>query len=154
MSNIESRGATGHLTERPFTADGLAEAVLNRLTRDRYGWLTTVAKSGMPVPMLVWFRIDGVTVTVYSQPHANRITHIFEHPDVSLHLESDGAGSDIVIIGGRAAVTAEGVDPREDTKYWAKYHVEADVSGLSDAIGSFSTRITITPTTIWTTHPT
>lgn len=153
MSNIEFRGVAGHLTETPFTVHDLADGVFKRLTRDRYGWLTTVAQSGMPVPMLVWFHFEGATVTVYSQPHANRITHVFEHPEVSLHLESDGTGSNIVIIGGRAAVTAEGVDPRDDTEFWAKYHLEAHVSGLSDAIGSFSTRIAITPTTVWTTHP-
>lgn len=144
---------SGHLTEKPFSAIDVAPEVAKRLTRDRYAWLTTVDASGTPVPMLVWFRFDGATVTVYSQPHASRITHVFAHPQVSLHLESDGIGSSIVIIGGRAAVTAEGVDPRVDTEYWAKYHVEATVSGLGDAIGSFSTRITITPTTVWTTHP-
>ncbi len=154
MSSTESRGAAGHLTEGPFAAHDLAESVAKRLTRDRYGWLTTVAQSGTPVPMLAWFRFDGATVTVYSQPHASRITHVFEHPEVSLHLESDGTGGNIVILGGRAAVTAEGVDPREDAQFWTKYHLEADASGLSDAIGSFSTRITITPTTLWTTHPT
>ena len=144
---------SGHLTEKPFSATDVTPEVATRLTRDRYAWLTTVDNSGTPVPMLVWFRFDGATVTVYSQPHASRITHVFAHPQVSLHLESDGIGSGIVIIGGRAAVTAEGVDPRVDKEYWAKYHVEATVSGLGDTISSFSTRITMTPTTVWTTHP-
>ena len=74
--------------------------------------------------------------------------------EVSLHLESDGFGSGIVIIGGKAAVTAEGVDPRDDNEFWAKYHMEAEALGLGDAIASYSVRITITPTTLRTTFPT
>lgn len=107
----------------------------------------------MPTPTLVWFRFDGSAVTVYTPPHSGRITDVFEHPEVSLHLESDGVGSGLVIIGGRAVVSAEGVDPREDKDYWAKYHLEAEISGLTEAITGFSARITITPTTVWTTIP-
>ncbi|MGK2881643.1 MAG: TIGR03667 family PPOX class F420-dependent oxidoreductase, partial [Mycobacterium sp.] len=33
----------------------LSDEVAGRLTSDHYGWLTTVAKSGLPVPKLIWF---------------------------------------------------------------------------------------------------
>src|SRR4051812_48857667 len=33
----------------------LTKESADRLTNDDYGWLTTVAKSGQPVPKLVWF---------------------------------------------------------------------------------------------------
>ena len=141
------------LTELPFAAKELVEGVAKRLNTARYAWLTTVAPSGVPVPTLVWFRFDGSVITVYSQPHADRVTHIFQHPEVSLHLESDGIGSGVVIIGGKAAVTAEGVDPRSDPHFWAKYHVEAEATGLHDQIVAHSTRITLTPATVWTTIP-
>ena len=150
---FDLRGVAGQLSEKPFSAPDLAPDVAKRLNTERYAWLTTVAGSGMPTPMLVWFRFDGDVVTVYSQPRAARVTHVFEHPDVSVHLESDGVGSDLVILGGHAAVTAEGVDPRTDEAFWAKYHVEADVIGVQELIASYSTRITITPTTVWTTIP-
>ncbi|MGV0993301.1 MAG: pyridoxamine 5'-phosphate oxidase family protein [Mycobacterium sp.] len=148
------RGLSGQLTELPFTTISLSEDIHKRLVTARYAWLTTIASSGIPTPMLVWFRFDGKTLTVYSQPRAARITHVFQHPEVSLHLESDGTGSSLVIIGGTAAVTAEGVDPRDDREFWAKYHVEAEITGIGEAIQSFSSRITITPTTLWTTIPT
>lgn len=151
---LDFRGVAGQLTEKSFSTIDLAPDIAKRLTTERYAWLTTVAQSGMPTPMLVWFRFDGETVTVYSQPRATRVTHVFEHPEVSLHLESDGIGSSLVIVGGRAVVTAEGVDPRADDDFWAKYHVEAEISGVGDAIASYSTRITITPTQVWTTIPT
>ena len=37
----------------------LTQEVSDRLTSDHYGWLTTVAKSGQPVPRLIWFYFDG-----------------------------------------------------------------------------------------------
>ena len=37
----------------------LTPEVTDRLTSDHYGWLTTVAKSGQPVPKLIWFYYDG-----------------------------------------------------------------------------------------------
>src|ERR1700741_2609857 len=46
----------------------LTQEVSSRLTSDHYGWLTTVAKSGQPVPRLIWFCFDGATLTVYSTP--------------------------------------------------------------------------------------
>lgn len=151
---FEFRGVAGNLTVIPFSPSDLPPGIADRLIRERYAWLTTVDGSGMPVPTLVWFRFDGSSLIVYSQPHSERVTQVFGHPQVSLHLESDRLGSGLVIVGGRAAVTAEGVDPRDDREYWAKYHVEAEVSGLSEAIASFTTRITITPTMIQTTSPT
>jgi pyridoxamine 5'-phosphate oxidase-like protein len=32
-----------------------SQEVSERRESDHYGWLTTVAKSGQPVPRLVWF---------------------------------------------------------------------------------------------------
>lgn len=148
---FDFRGLAGQVTEMPFSAAELPSKVRKKLKHDRYAWLTTIAPTGIPVPMLVWFAFDGTHLTVYSQPRTSRIAHIFEHPDVSLHLDSDGVGSGLVIVGGRAAVTAEAVDPREDKNYWTKYHLEADALGLATGIGSYSARITITPTTLWTT---
>src|SRR3954454_10028838 len=43
---------------RPMTAE-LTQEVSARLTDAHYGWLTTVAKSGQPVPKLIWFYFDG-----------------------------------------------------------------------------------------------
>src|SRR6476469_3373341 len=42
--------------------------VTSMLESDQYGWLTTVAKSGQPVPRLVWFYFDGKDIVVYSMP--------------------------------------------------------------------------------------
>lgn len=153
-NGFDFRGLAGQVTETPFSAANLPSKIHQKLTHDRNAWLTTVAPSGLPVPMLVWFGFDGTRLTVYSEPRTSRVTHISAHPEVSLHLDSDGVGSGLIIVGGRAEVTAEAIDPREDDAFWTKYHLEAQSLGMAAAIASYSTRITITPTTLWTTYAT
>jgi PPOX class probable F420-dependent enzyme len=134
-----------------FMTVELTQEVSNRLIADHYGWLTTVAKSGQPVPRLVWFYFDGVTLTVYSTPQAAKVGHIKAHPKVSLNLDSDGNGGGIVVVGGVATVDATDVDCRDDEPYWNKYRDDAERFGLTEAMGSYSTRLSITPTRVWTT---
>ncbi len=129
----------------------LTQEVSSRLTSDHYGWLTTVAKSGQPVPRLVWFYFDGGNLRVYSMPRAAKVAHIKARPQVSLNLDSDGNGAGIIVVGATAAVDATDVDCREDGPYWAKYRGEAAEFGLTEAMASYSTRLTITPTKVWTT---
>ena len=129
----------------------LTQEVSGRLTSDHYGWLTTVAKSGQPVPRLIWFYFDGAKLTVYSMPQAAKVAHIKARPQVSLNLDSDGNGGGIIVVGGVATVDATDVDCRSDAPYWAKYREDAEKFGLTEAMGSYSTRLTITPTKVWTT---
>ncbi len=103
------------------TSADLTPEVSERLTEGHYGWLTTVAKSGQPVP----------------------VGHVKRHPQVSLNLDSDGNGGGIIAIGGAATVDAKGADCRDDAPYWAKYGALADQFGLSDAMASYSTRLRI-----------
>jgi PPOX class probable F420-dependent enzyme len=131
----------------------LTQEVSSRLESDHYGWLTTVAKSGQPVPRLVWFYFDGKDVTVYSQPNAAKIGHMRAHPRVSLNLDSDGNGNSVVAVGGTATVDAVDVDPREDEAMWAKYHEDAERFGLTEGFASYSTRIKISVDRVWTTPP-
>ena len=129
----------------------LTQEVSDRLTSDHFGWLTTVAKSGLPVPKLVWFYFDGTDLFVYSMPGAAKVGHVKRHPRVSLNLDSDGNGSGIVVIGGEATVDATDVDCRTDEPYWAKYAESAAQFGLTDAMADYSTRIKITIDKVWTT---
>jgi PPOX class probable F420-dependent enzyme len=132
-------------------ASDLTQEVSGRLKSDEYGWLTTVAKSGQPVPRLVWFHFDGADLVVYSMPKAAKVFHVKATPRVSLNLDSDGHGGGIIVVGGVAAVDAVGVDCREDSPYWAKYSALADQFGLTDAMANYSTRIRITIDKVWTT---
>ncbi|CAN5530468.1 TIGR03667 family PPOX class F420-dependent oxidoreductase [soil metagenome] len=129
----------------------LTQEVSTRLTDSQYGWLTTVAKSGQPVPKLIWFYFDGTDIVIYTMPTAAKVGHIGRHPQVSVNLDSDGNGGGIIVIGGVATVDATGVDPREDGPYWAKFGELSDRFGLTETMGSYSTRIKISIDKVWTT---
>jgi PPOX class probable F420-dependent enzyme len=130
----------------------LTQEVSDRLSSDPYGWLTTVAKSGQPVPRLVWFYFDGKDVIVYSEPNAAKVRHIKAHPRVSLNLDSDGNGAGIIIGGGNATVDADGADPLQDEQYRAKYGELAASFGFSEEfLAAYNTRLKISIDKVWTT---
>ena len=129
----------------------LTQEVSTRLTEAHYGWLTTVAKSGQPVPKLIWLYFDGADLFIYSMPEAAKVIHIGRHPQVSVNLDSDGTGGGVIVIGGTATVDATGVDCRDDEPYWAKFGALSDKFGLTDTMGSFSTRLKISIDKVWTT---
>ena len=130
----------------------LAQEVSRRLESDRYVWLTTVAKSGQPVPRLVWFFFDGKEVPVYSMPKAAKIAHINARPQVSLNLDSDGNGRGTVVVAGTARVDAVGADSLADEQYQAKYHDYAVSIGMGDEyLAAFSTRLKISVDKVWST---
>ena len=133
-----------------MTAD-LTPEIIQRLESDDFGWLTTVAKSGQPVPKLVWFFFDGTDIVIYTAPGAAKVRHVRNHPQVSLNLDSDGNGGGIIVIGGPARVEAENADPREDAAYWAKYQAASDELGFTDGMGAYSARLRITIDRVWTT---
>ncbi|WP_422749276.1 TIGR03667 family PPOX class F420-dependent oxidoreductase [Mycobacterium sp. WMMD1722] len=132
-------------------AADLTREVTSRLEADHFGWLTTVARSGQPVPRLVWFFYDGSELIVYTHPDAAKVRHVRNHPQVSLNLDSDGQGGGIIVVGGRARIDAEGVDCRDDAPYWQKFSGDAEHAGLTDVMGDYSTRMKISIDKVWTT---
>lgn len=129
----------------------LTAEVTEKLTGEHYAWLTTVAKSGLPVPKLVWFFYDGTDIVVYTMPSAAKVNHIKRHAQVSLNFDSDGTGGGIVVVGGTATIGAEGVDCREDEPYWQKYGAAAQQFGIADTMENYSTKLRISIDKVWTT---
>ena len=92
-----------------------------RLREERIAWLTTVSPKGTPQPVPVWFLWDGdSSVLLYSQPDTPKLRNIAENPRVSLHLDGNGRGGDIVVCTGTARVSD---DPSADqvAEYVEKY---------------------------------
>ena len=88
-------------TDSPF-----GQRAQRRLREDRIGWLTTTSRDGTPQPVPVWFLWDRPeSFLLYSKPGTAKLRNIAERPRVSLHLDSDGQGGDIVVVLGSAAVT-------------------------------------------------
>src|SRR6476646_9350561 len=77
-----------------------------RLREEKLGWLTTVSPNGTPQPVPVWFLWDGdESVLVYSRPDTPKLRKIERNPRVSLNLDGDGNGGNIVILRGEAVVS-------------------------------------------------
>ena len=92
-----------------------------RLDEAIIGWLTTVTPEGGPRPIPVWFLWDGDrSILLYSRPGKPKLRNIARNPRVSLHLDGDGQGGNVVVLLGDARVSD---DPPADQvpEYVAKY---------------------------------
>ena len=77
-----------------------------RLREERLAWLTTVRPRGMPQPVPVWFLWDGgASILLYSRPDNAKLRNIGRNPRVSLHLDGNGQGGDMVVCLGDARVS-------------------------------------------------
>jgi PPOX class probable F420-dependent enzyme len=111
------------------------------LQDDLIAWLTTVDAGGTPQPVPVWFLWDGeASVLLYSQPKTAKLRNIERNPRVSLHLDGDGGGGDIVVVTGRAQVSG---DPSADEvpEYVAKY--AARIEGNNWTPASFAQQYSV-----------
>jgi PPOX class probable F420-dependent enzyme len=82
------------------------ERAARRLRDELIGWLTTMDADGAPQPIPVWFLWDGErSVLVYSLPATAKLRNIERNPRVSLNLDGNGRGGDIVVCLGTMAVS-------------------------------------------------
>jgi PPOX class probable F420-dependent enzyme len=86
------------------TSTPFGQRAERRLREDRLAWLTTVAADGTPQPVPVWFLWEGGdSILLYSKPDTAKLRNIAARPRVSLHLDGNGQGGDIVVLLGAAA---------------------------------------------------
>ena len=94
---------------------------LERLATDMIGWLTTVTPDGQPQTFPIWFLWEDGEALIYSDKRAKRNVNIAHNPKVSLHLNDDGRGGDVVVIEGEARVDATTPPVPQHRAYLAKY---------------------------------
>ena len=118
-----------------------------RLANDRVGWLATVAPDGTPQVSPIWFLWDGDEILVYSL-ESPRARNVAAHHRVSLHLDGNGLGADIVIVEGRARIDDSMPSAAENGAYLAKYGPVMDDHGWTPEwfAGRYSVPIRVTPT--------
>jgi PPOX class probable F420-dependent enzyme len=92
-----------------------------RLRDEVIAWLVTVRPDGRPQPIPVWFLWDGESFLLYSQPGTAKLRNIERNPQVSLHLDGDGRGGDIVVVAGEARIAHDEPPAHEVPEYVAKY---------------------------------
>jgi PPOX class probable F420-dependent enzyme len=92
-----------------------------RLDSEAVGWLTTTGKSGTPAPNPVWFLWRDDSLLVFSQRDKPKLRNIAHNPRVSLNLNSDRTGGEVVILSGTATADADGPTGDELAAYTVKY---------------------------------
>ena len=136
---------TGVRTIDTTSASGHRAA--ERLAKERIGWLTTVALDGTPQVSPIWFLWDGDEILVYSL-ESPRARNVAKHPRVSLNLDGNGLGGDIVIVEGTARIDTDTPSAADNPAYVAKYLPVMNDYGWTPEwfAGRYSVPIRITPT--------
>ena len=128
-----------------FTPFG--QRVARRLDEERIAWLTTVGRDGTPEPSPIWFLWDGSELLIYSRPNTPKLRNIGRDPRVSLNLDSDGQGGDIVVITGQARIDPSASPAHRVAAYAAKYAERIKGIGLTPEqfAQAYSVPIRLTP---------
>ena len=119
----------------------------DRLRTARVGWLTSVAADGTPQSSPVWFVWNTDEIVMYSVP-SPRVANVNRSTRVSLHLDGDGRGGDVVVIEGDARVDRSAPSAAGNLEYLAKYRPVMDARGWTPEwfAGRYSVPIRIRPT--------
>ena len=121
-----------------------------RLRSEPIVWLTTVRADGQAQSTPVWFLWDGDSFLLYSQPGAQKVRNLAANPKVSLHLNDDGTGEDVVTFEGTAGLEPD--TPRADRVegYLAKYRAAIEALGYEPGpfARTYSTAVRVRPTRV------
>ncbi|MGE3913750.1 MAG: TIGR03667 family PPOX class F420-dependent oxidoreductase [Chloroflexota bacterium] len=119
------------------TSTEFGQRSVRRLTDETIGWLTTVDANGTPQPSPIWFLWDGETAIIYSQPNTPKLRNIAANPRVSLHLDGNGTGGDIIILTGEARID-EAAPPSSDLPAYQAKYLKPITDGLKMTAESFA----------------
>jgi PPOX class probable F420-dependent enzyme len=118
-----------------------------RLDREAVAWLTTVTASGQPQSSVVWFLVHDGAIYVQSQPVAAKVKNIRANRNVSLHLNSDTAGGNVVTVDADAEIL-DGFPPGVRDAYLARYErrIREELQTTPEELAAdYSTTIRVTP---------
>lgn len=132
------------------TNSEFGQRVARRLAEERIGWLTTVDSSGTPQPRPIWFLWDGETFLIYSRANTYKLRHIAANSQVSLNLDGDGLGGDIIIFTGEAWLDEYAPPANENLAYIEKYRDGMARINMTPAqfAEAYPTALRITPTKV------
>jgi PPOX class probable F420-dependent enzyme len=124
--------------------------VERRLREDVVAWLTTVREDGLPQPSPIWFLWQGGEFLVYSRPRTPKLRNIARSPLVSLNLDGDGRGGDIVIVSGEARIAEDAAPADRVAAYVEKYEPGFRRIGMSaeEFARAYSVAIRVRPTAL------
>jgi PPOX class probable F420-dependent enzyme len=125
-------------------------ALAERLRTESIAWITTVTDGGQPQSSPVWFLWEGDEFLIYAQPHSWKVRNIRAHPQVSLHLNSDEEGGQVVTFEGIAHIAGGNPQAHEVPAYLAKYREGiAGIDMTPEQMGAeYATALRVTPTRV------
>ncbi len=125
-------------------------ALVERLRTESVAWITTVTVGGQPQSSPVWFLWDDGVFLVYAQPHSWKVRNIRANPRVSLHLNSDEDGGNVVTFDGSARISEGHPPAHEVAAYLAKYREGIAAIGMTpeQMAAEYSTALRISPTRV------
>ena len=92
-----------------------------RLTDEKIAWMTTVRPNGQPQTSPVWFLYDGGEFLVYSKAGTARTANLQANPRVSINLDGNGEGGDVVVVEGTARIDPDAPPSSDVAAYQDKY---------------------------------
>ena len=132
------------------TSTEFGAKAVRRLSQEGILWLVTVRHDRTPQPSPVWFLWDGETILIYSQPNTQKLRNIARSARVSLHLNSDQWGNEVVIVTGDAQIEENAPLVREVPAFVKKYvHELQSAKSLDDfdrIMDGYTVAIRVTPT--------
>jgi PPOX class probable F420-dependent enzyme len=125
-------------------------ALAGRLRTENVAWITTVTPGGQPQSSPVWFLWEEDEFLVYAQPHSWKVRNIRANPQVSLHLNSDAEGGQVVTFEGSARIPGGHPLAHEVAAYLAKYREGIAGIGMTpEQMGAeYATALRITATRV------
>jgi len=129
------------------TSTEYGQRVAHRLQEERIIWLTTVDSHNRPQPRPVWFFWDGESFLIYSRADTAKLRHILHNPNVSMNLDGDGMGGDIIVINGVATIGKAGLPAESVPEYVEKYSSGFKRIGMTAAQFTevYSVAVRVTP---------
>ncbi len=132
----------------PDPATEAGAQVIERLERELIAWLTTVSPAGQPQSSPIWFLWADGDILMYSRLGAPRTRNVAAQPRVSLNLNTDGDGDEVVTFEAEARIDPDAPPASAVPGFIAKYRRLLDEYGWSAEKFSadYPTTIRIRPT--------
>ena len=122
-----------------------------RLSDEPMGWLTTVSREGTPSTAPIWFLLeDDDTISIYSKDPSTRVSNLEANGRVTMHLEGNGLGDDIVVVNAKARIDRTAPPASAHRAFIDKYQAFLDEYGWTPEIFAmgYPTKIRLSVTSV------
>ena len=127
-----------------------SDKIRRRLEDEVVIWMTTVDADGKPQTSVVWYWWDGSEFLIYSLDPTARLRNLATNPHVSLNLDGNGRGGDVVTIEAIATLDPEAPSAADMDEYVRKYRHRMDRGwgGPQGFADKYPTTIRVRPTRV------